>query len=125
VLPDHTLNPTAPSSSVLLVVVAAAQSSRNPAPTTLSDFEDDNADLEELESPYSSSDDGVGEKKLNKFVLNENEQVIFQVGQVFANFELIKAVVKEYALQSRRNIYVKKNERKESLSNACLSVHFI
>jgi len=50
-LPDHTLNPTAPSSSVLPVVVAAAQSSWNPAPTTLSDFEDDNADSEELESP--------------------------------------------------------------------------
>jgi len=112
VLPDHTLNPTAPSSSGLPIVVDAAQSSRNPAPTTLSDFEDDNADSEELESPYSSSDDGVGKKKLNKFVLNENEQVSFQVGQVFANVELIKAAVKEYALQSRKNVYVKKNERK-------------
>jgi len=112
VLPDHTLNPTAPSSSGLPIVVDAAQSSRNPAPTTLSDFEDDNADSEELESPYSSSDDGVGKKKLNKFVLNENEQVSFQVGQVFANAELIKAAVKEYALQSRKNVYVKKNERK-------------
>jgi len=112
VLPDHTLNPTAPSSSVLPIVVVAAQSSRNSAPTTLSDFEDDNADSEELESPYSSSDDGVGKKKLSKFVLNENEQVIFEVGQVFANVELIKAAIKEYALQSRRNVYVKKNERK-------------
>jgi len=66
------LKPTAPFSSVFPVVVGAAQSSRNPAPTTLSDFEDDNGNSEELESPYSSYDDGAGKKRLNKFVLNEN-----------------------------------------------------
>jgi hypothetical protein len=112
VLPDHTLNPTAPSSSVLPVVVAAAESSRNPGATTLSDFEDENGDSEDLESPYSSSDDGAGKKRVNKFVLKENEQIVFQVGQVFANAELIKDAVKEYALQSKKNVYLKKNKKK-------------
>jgi len=125
VLPDHTLNPTAPSSSVLPVVVVATESSRNPGATTLSDFENENGDSKDLESPYSSSDDGAGKKRVNKFVLKDNEQVVFEVGQVFASVEIIRDVVTEYALQNRKNVYLKKNEKKESLSNACLSVHTI
>ena len=114
VLPDHTLNPTAPSSSVLPVVVVTAESSRNPGATTLSNFEDENGDSEDLESPYFSSDDGASKKRVNKFVLKENEQVVFELGQVVASAEIIRDVVKDYALQTRKNVYLKKNEKKKS-----------
>jgi len=41
-----------------------------------------------------------------------SDEIIFVKGQVFSSAELIRTFVREFALQQRKNIYVKKSEKK-------------
>jgi hypothetical protein len=106
VLPEQTLNPTpvVPSTDNRLVAV---ESSNNQGQTTLSDFEDENGDSSDLES-LDSDDNQSGKKKSRKFKFSEGDQIVYKLGQTFTNAELVRKSVKEYALQVRKNIYLKK-----------------
>jgi len=42
----------------------------------------------------------------------DSDVIHYQLGQTFANAELIRKSVKEHALQVRKNIYLKKNEKR-------------
>ena len=113
VLPEQTVKPTAivPSEVSADNRLVAVESSRNPAETTLSDFEDENGDSSDLDSPNSDESDR-GNTRSMKFKYSEGDVVKYQLGQTFANADLIKTSVKEYALQIRKNIYLKKSEKK-------------
>jgi len=91
-----------------LIVV---ESSRNPAETTIDDFEDENGDSSVLDS-LNSSDSERGKNRSRKFKYAEGDVIHYQLGQTFANAELIRKSVKEHALQVRKNIYLKKNEKR-------------
>jgi hypothetical protein len=113
VLPYETLNPTDARNNgenVNPSLTVAAESSRNPKATTWSDFEDEDSDSSDLQSPISSEDES-GKKHYPKFKLTDNdEQVKFQEGQIFSSAVLIRNAVKEYGMQSKTNVYLKKNE---------------
>jgi hypothetical protein len=113
VLPYETLNPTDARNNgenVNPSLTVAAESSRNPKATTWSDFEDEDNDSSDLQSPISSEDES-GKKHYPKFKLTDNdEQVKFQEGQIFSSAVLIRNAVKEYGMQSKTNVYLKKNE---------------
>jgi hypothetical protein len=79
VLPEHTLNPV-PFIPTVVPRISAVESSRNVVPTTLDDFEDENGDSEELESPAASDDESGKKKTLNKFSYGENGEVNYQRG---------------------------------------------
>ena len=87
------------------------ESSRNPAETTIDDFEDENGDSSVLDS-LNSSDSERGKNRSRKFKYAEGDVIHYQLGQTFANAELIRKSVKEHALQVRKNIYLKKNEKR-------------
>ncbi|GAU47619.1 hypothetical protein TSUD_90240 [Trifolium subterraneum] len=106
-------------------LTVATKSSRNPKATTLSDFEDEDGDSSDLQSPISSEDES-GKKHYPKFKLNDNdEQVKFEEGQIFSSAQLIRSAVKEYGMQSRKNVYFKKNESKRLVVKCmpCCSFH--
>ena len=116
VLPEETINPTADvpfevcTDNRLIVV----ESSRNSAETTIDDFEDENGDSSDLDS-LNSSDSERGKNRSRKFKYAEGDVIHYQLGQTFANAELIRKSVKEHALQVRKNIYLKKKMRREGL----------
>ena len=116
VLPNQTLNPTpVAQSSNSCQAIVGVEASRNTEATTEVDFEDENGDSNFLESCESSEEDGAArkKKKYNRFKFPGNDEtVIFEEGQIFATALLIKNVVKEYALQNRKNIHLKKSEKK-------------
>ena len=115
VLPSQTLNPTSVSQSVNPnQSVVGVEVSRNHEVTGVEDFEDENEDSDVLESPDSSEEsERTRKKKVNRFKLgSNNEHVVFEVGQIFANGLLAKTVVKEYGLQNKKNVYLEKNEPK-------------
>jgi hypothetical protein len=115
VLPSQTLNPTAVSQSVNPnQSIVGVEVSRNPEVTGVEDFEDENEDSDVLESHDSSEEnDRSRKRKRNRFKLgSNNEPVVFEVGQIFANGLLVKDAVKEYGLQNKKNVYLEKNETK-------------
>jgi hypothetical protein len=115
VLPSQTLNPTAVSQSVNPnQSIVGVEVSRNPEVTGVEDFEDENEDSDVLESHDSSEEnDRSRKRKRNRFKLgSNNEHVVFEVGQIFANGLLVKDAVKEYGLQNKKNVYLEKNETK-------------
>jgi len=75
--------------------LVAFESSKNPDATRLEDFDDENGDSSDLDNICSS------------------DEIIFVKGQVFSSAELIRTFLREFALQQRKNIYVKKSERKK------------
>lgn len=76
--------------------------SRNPEPTTFADFEDEDGESDDLDSPLSS-EEGEGKKKYLKFkFFDEEVQVNFEVGHIFTSADVVKAAVKEYALQAKK-----------------------
>ena len=110
VLPNQVINP-APVVTSDVQALVAFKSSKNPYATKLEDFDDENGDSSDLDSICSSDEDtDHGKPKLHKFKLSE--EIIFVKGQVFSSAELIRTSVREFALQQRKNIYVKKSERK-------------
>ena len=83
--------------------------------TGLEDFEDENEDSDVLESPDSSEEkEGSRKRKVNRFKLGtNNEPVVFEKGQIFATGLLVKKnAVKDYGLQNKNKVYLKKNEQK-------------
>jgi hypothetical protein len=111
VLPNETVNPTPAAQSINQALVGV-EASKNSEGTGLEDFEDEDSDV--LESPDSSDEkERSRRKKVNRFKLGtNNEPVVFEEGQIFANAELIKTAVREYALQNKNNVYLKRNEPK-------------
>jgi len=75
----------------------------------LEDFDDKNGDSDDLDN-ICSSDNGPTKQKLHRFKLID--EITFVKGQVFTSAELIRTSVREFALQVRKNIYIKKNESK-------------
>jgi len=116
VLPNQTLNPTSVAQpSNYCQAIVSVEASRNTEATTELDFEDENGDSDFLESCESSEEDGVArtKKKVNRFKFPGNDEaVIFEEGKVFATAFLIKSIVKEYALQNRKNVHLKKSDKK-------------
>lgn len=106
VLPEQTVSEVC-ADNILIVV----ESSRNPAETTISDFEDENGDASDLDS-LNSSDSERGKNRSRNFKYSEGDVVKYQLGQTFANAEIIRKSIKEHALQVRKNIYLKKMRRK-------------
>jgi len=85
--------------------------SRNPIPTTIEDFVDEDGDSEDLDTPDEVSEDG-SKKKYPKFKLPDgDEPVTFQLGQIFTSTDIVRTAVKEYSLKSRKNVYLNKNEK--------------
>jgi hypothetical protein len=119
VLPNQTLNPTSVAqSSNSCQAIVGVEASRNTEATTELDFEDENEDSDFLDSCESSEEDAIGrkKKKYNRFKFPGNDEtVIFEEGQIFATALLIKNVVKEYALQNRKNVHLKKVRQGELL----------
>ncbi|XP_024634512.1 uncharacterized protein [Medicago truncatula] len=110
VLPDQLINPELVVTSDVQALVAF-ESSKNPDATRLEDFDDENGDSSDLDSICSSDEDtDPGKPKLHKFKLSI--EIIFVKGQVFSRAKLIRTSGREFALQQRKNIYVKKSERK-------------
>lgn len=109
VLANQTVNPTLGSQSVDPGQgLVGVEVSRNHEVTSLEDFEDDNEDLDVLESPDSSEEkEQSRKKKLNRFKLGtNNEPLVFEEGQIFATAVLVKTYAKEYALQNRKNVFL-------------------
>lgn len=85
--------------------------SRNPEPTTFADFEDEDGESDDLDSPLSS-EEGEGKKKYPKFkFFDEEVQVNFEVGHIFTSADVVKAAVKEYALQAKKKVHFVKNDK--------------
>jgi hypothetical protein len=113
VLPDETVNPIVEKINNTAEVegtVDAPQSSKNPNPTTISDFEEEDGDSSDLDSQVSSEEE-CGKKIYPKFKLDDSG-VKFRLTQTFRTAELFKAAVKDYALQYRKNVYIKKSDKK-------------
>lgn len=101
VLLDQLINPKhAETSSVQTFV--AGETSKNLDATTLSNFDDENGDSDNLESICSSEKDtGTGKQKISKFKLSD--VITYVVGQIFTSVELLRTSVREFALQKRKN----------------------
>ena len=87
ILPEETVNPVKEGNNDAfgggLVEVGAIISSRNPNPSTIEDFVDEDGDSEDLDTPDEESEDG-GKKKYPKFkVADGDEPVRFELGQIF------------------------------------------
>jgi len=110
VLPDQVINPEPVVSSDVQSLVAF-ESSNNPSATRLEDFDDENGDSDDLSSICSFDEDtSPGKQKLHRFKLAD--EITFVKGQVFSSAELVRTSVREFALQVRKNIYIKKNKSK-------------
>jgi len=58
----------------------------------------------------------TSKKTYLKVKLSKNEeQIKYSEGQIFANIELVKTYMKEYDLQYRKNVYLKKSEKKRNV----------
>jgi len=115
ILPEETVNPVKEGNNDAfgggLVEVGAIISSRNPNPSTIEDFVDEDGDSEDLDTPDEESEDG-GKKKYPKFkVADGDEPVRFELGQIFTSADLVRTAVKEYGLKSRKNVHLEKNEK--------------
>lgn len=115
ILPEETVNPVKLGNNDASVgeieEVGATISSRNPNPTTIEDFVDEDGDSEDLDTPAEESEDG-GKKKYPKFkVPDDDEPVRFELGQIFTSADLVRTAVKEYGLKSRKSVHLVKNEK--------------
>ncbi|KAK7255336.1 hypothetical protein RIF29_28743 [Crotalaria pallida] len=81
--------------------------------STIEDLLDDNDNSSALDTPSDSDDEEQPWKKYPKFKLpEEGEKVEFQLGHVFTSKNLVKAAVKDYALDHKKNVRFSKNDRK-------------
>lgn len=80
----------------------AGETSKNLDATTLSNFDDENGDSDNLESICSSEEDtGTGKQKISKFKLSD--VITYVVGQIFTTVELLRTSVREFSMQKRKN----------------------
>ncbi|CAJ2671965.1 unnamed protein product [Trifolium pratense] len=77
---------------------------------TFEDFEDEDGDSEELETPDEASDEEGIKTKYPKYKEGD-ENVSFELEQTFATVELVRKAVKDYALFAKKNVYLEKNEK--------------
>jgi len=89
-------------------------------PTTAADFQDEHyEDSDDLHTPPESEDEELG-KNYPIFKLGEgNAHVKFEKGLKFNNKKQAKDAYEEYALETRKNLRLKKNE-KEYLVVKCM-----
>ncbi|XP_057418799.1 uncharacterized protein LOC130713008 [Lotus japonicus] len=73
-----------------------------------------NGSSEDLESPAESDEEnGNVKRKFPKFKARDDDFVIkFEVGQIFTNVDLFRNVVRNYALQNKKDLVFDKNDTK-------------
>ncbi|PNX61252.1 hypothetical protein L195_g052357, partial [Trifolium pratense] len=104
ILPDVTQDPT-------LISAANVRPGGDIVETTVEDFEDEDGDTEELETPDEASDEDNIKTKYPKYKEGD-ETVNFELEQTFATVELVRKAVKDYGVLSNKNVYMHKNEKK-------------
>jgi hypothetical protein len=77
---------------------------------TIEDFEDEDGDSEELETPDEASDEEGIKTKYPKYKEGD-ENLSFELEQTFATVELVRKAVKDYGLLAKKNVYLHKNEK--------------
>nr|XP_004514727.1 uncharacterized protein LOC101497384 [Cicer arietinum] len=77
-----------------------------------SEFEVEKDDYDILVTPKESDNDEATRTKFPKFkILKSNEVVKFELGMEFIAKGLVNDVVKHYALERKKNVYLKKNDK--------------
>ncbi|XP_057449216.1 uncharacterized protein LOC130740575 [Lotus japonicus] len=91
----------------------AVNESRNLEPSTYEEFEDEDGDSEDLESPSESDDEGKSRRKYPKFKPTEDGEVVhLELGLTFNNKDQFKDAVSDFAIQTKKNLTITKNDKK-------------
>jgi hypothetical protein len=93
-----------------LISAASVRQGGEIVETTFEDFEDEDGDTEELETPDEASDEESIKTKYPKYK-EGGETVSFELEQTFATVELVRKAIKDYGVLSKKNVYMKKNEK--------------
>nr|XP_012570379.1 uncharacterized protein LOC105851929 [Cicer arietinum] len=85
----------------------------NPGPSSATDFEENYVNYDDLDTPPGSEVDEEDVRKFLKFNLPENgDEVRFELGLKFNTKELVKNIIKDFAMETKKNLYFKKNDGK-------------
>ena len=84
---------------------------------TNSDFDDEDGYSDELDTPDESDDEGPPKVRFPHFKVPENdEDVKFKVELQFINKKQILEAIKTFAIMSKKNMKVKKNDNKRVIA---------
>lgn len=85
----------------------------NPGPSFATDFEENDVNSDDLDTPPGSEVDEENVRKFPKFNQPENgDEVRFELGLKFNTKEQVKNAVKDFAMETKKNLYFKKNDGK-------------
>lgn len=84
----------------------------NVIPTITANFEFENDDFDIRVTPIGSEDDETSRKELSDFKMPKGDEVIkFELGMEFSVKWVVKDVVKPYAMERKKHIHLKKNDK--------------
>ncbi|XP_057440813.1 uncharacterized protein LOC130732838 [Lotus japonicus] len=111
-IPEATPNPTFAEGSTEPYTQAVNESS-NQEPSTYEDFQDEDGDSEDLESPSESDDEGKGSRKYPEFKPTADEEFVhLELSMTFNNKDQFTDTVKDFAIQTKKNMKITKNDKK-------------
>ncbi|XP_057432604.1 uncharacterized protein LOC130725385 [Lotus japonicus] len=84
---------------------------------TYSDFEDEDGDSDDLESPSEGEGEGRARRYPRFRPAEDGDSVNFVLGQIFDSNDIFIHVVKEFALQHKKDMKIVKNDKKRVVVN--------
>jgi hypothetical protein len=110
VLPPESLVDLTPEPGFAPSILEGSEYVSNPS--RVHDFDDENGELEDHDSPPNSDGEESTKHGFPMFRQpHEGDLVHFEKGQIFRSRSEFKAAVKDYALEQRKNLKLKKNDR--------------